>query len=98
MLLPCDGAPDPRGGFSFGGTLECRVGDVDAGDVPPAEGQPDRVVALTAAEVQRGAGSEVFGFLHHQRVGIAAPLRRAAAVEVLPELRRRRLRPVVLIV
>src|SRR5690606_28084063 len=60
-------------------------GDVDGGDPPAAFGQPDRVAALAAAQVQGGAGRQAVGLADQQRVDPAGPDLLAVAVEAFPE-------------
>src|SRR6185369_14586923 len=58
----------------------------DAGDLPPALRQPDRVRPFTAAGVQRGAGRAVGDDLDQTLVGWPAPERIGRSVSLVPEL------------
>ena len=67
--------------------VERDLRDVDAVDLPAASGQPERIAALAAPDVERPASGQVAGLGHHDRVRVAAPQRRRRAVALVPERR-----------
>ena len=73
----------PAGGL---GPLQRDRRQVDPGDAPAPRGQPHRVGALAAADVQGPAGRQVGDLGDELRVGLAAPDLRAAGVALVPEL------------
>ena len=60
-VRPLDPVGDlgPGVGRVRGGPLQRGGGDVDRGDLPAPLGEPDRVGALAAADVQRPPGRQV---------------------------------------
>ena len=66
--------------------LEADLGEVDARHLPAALGQPDRVAALTAGDVERPPGRQRRRLLDEEPVSRARPDQLAAGVAPVPGL------------
>lgn len=85
MLLCLHASFDAVVGGELCGAAQRGGRDVDGGDVPAVRGQPQRVAALAASQVQGAPWRQVCGGLGEQRIGRVLPGAVLAAVEVLPE-------------
>ena len=84
VLDELDAVGDPARTRSLCGATECGLGDVDRDDVPAPLGEPHRVGALTAAEIERPSGWQICGHLGEADVDPTTPDSFAFSVVLFP--------------
>jgi hypothetical protein len=84
VLRELDPITEPVGIGVRSCALQCGVRDVDGDDAPPAFGEPTRIRALPAPQIERRAGCQRGRHLSETNVDATAPDPVAFAVVLLP--------------